>query len=145
MTKETFLQNYMEIGPLVSDKKIFKVFYRKIRRFSKFSIKKISPAPWRPCFLTNPNSLNNLGIGSPKEHFCKIILKSVQWFRTRRFLKFSIYLYRENKPRPWRPCFLTNPNGLNNLPRGSPKEHFCKIILKLVQWFRTRRFLKFSL
>ena len=53
-------------------------------------IGKISPAPWRPCFLTNPNGLNNLDRGSPKEHFCKIILKSVQWFLTRKFLKFSI-------------------------------------------------------
>ena len=102
---------------------------------------KISPAPWRPCFLTNPNGLNNLGTGSPKEHFCKIIWKLVQWFLTRRFLKFSIFIYRENKPRPpWRPCFSTNPNGLNNLCRGSSKQHFCKIILKSVQWFRTRRF-----
>ena len=51
---------------------------------------KISPASWRPCFLTNPNGLNNLGRGSPKEHFCKIILKSVQWFLTRRFFKFLV-------------------------------------------------------
>ena len=96
-------------------------------------------------FLTNPNGLNNLATGSPKEHFYKIIWKSVQWFLTRRFLKFSIQIYSENKPRPWRPCFLTNPNGLNNLGTGSPKEHFCKIIWKSVQWFRTRRFLKFSI
>ena len=27
ITKEIFLQNYIEIGPVVSDKKIFKVFY----------------------------------------------------------------------------------------------------------------------
>ena len=27
ITKETFLQNYIEVGPVVSDKKIFKVFY----------------------------------------------------------------------------------------------------------------------
>ena len=30
ITKETFLQNYMEIGPVVSDMKIFKVFYTDI-------------------------------------------------------------------------------------------------------------------
>ena len=84
MTKDTFLLSYIEIGPLVSAKKIFKVFY--IDTY----IGKISPTPWQPCFLTNPNGLNNLGRGSPKEHFCKIILKLVQWFRTRRFLKFSI-------------------------------------------------------
>ena len=75
---ETFLPSYNEIGLVVSDKKIFQVFYKKI-------IGKISPAPWRPCFLTNPNGLNNLGKESPKEHFCKIILQSVQLFLTRRF------------------------------------------------------------
>ena len=77
------MQNYIEISPVVSDKKIFKVFYIDY-------IGKISTAPWRPCFLTNPYGLNNLGRESSKEHFCKIILKSVQCFRTRRFLKFSI-------------------------------------------------------
>ena len=95
--------------------------------------------------LTNPNGLNNLGRRSPKEHFCRIIWKSVHWFLTRFFfLSFLYRLYRANKPRPppspWRPCFLTNPNGLNNLGRGSQKEHFCKIIFKLVYWFPTKKF-----
>ena len=77
ITKGTFLQNYIAIRSAVSDKKIFLSFlYRYIG--------KISPAPWLPCFFTNPNGLNNLGKGSPKEHFCKIIWKSVQWFLTRR-------------------------------------------------------------
>ena len=62
MTKGTFLQNYIEMSPVVSDKKIFKVFYIDY-------IGKISPAPWRPCFLTNPYGLNNLGRESPTEHF----------------------------------------------------------------------------
>ena len=51
---ETFLPSYNEIGPVVSDKKIFQVFLAAM-------------------FLTNPNGLNNLGTESPKEHFCKII------------------------------------------------------------------------
>ena len=150
----------------------------------------------------NHDYLNNLGRGSPWKHFCQVIMKSVQWFLTRRFFEFSIKIYRENKPRPlaaifffdeskwleqswyritkgtclqnyiaidpvvsdkkiflsflyryigkispapWQPCFLTNPNGWNNLCRGSPKEHFCKIIWKSVQWFLTRRFFKFSI
>ena len=46
---------------MVSDKKIFKVFYTDIG--------KISPAPWQPCFLTNPNGLNNLGRGLHKGTF----------------------------------------------------------------------------
>ena len=99
ITKGTFLQNYIEIGPVVSDKKIFKIFYTDY-------MGKISPAPWRPGFLTNLNGLNNLGRESQKEHFCKIILKSVQWFLTRRFLKFSIQIYRENKPRPLAAMFF---------------------------------------
>ena len=51
---------------------------------------KISPATWRPCFSMNHDGLNNLSIGSQKEHFCEVILKSVRWFLTRRFLEFSI-------------------------------------------------------
>ena len=80
--KGTFLPSYIEIDPVVSDKNIFKVFY--------VYKGEISPASWRPCFLTIQNGLNNLGRGSPKEHFCKIILKSVQWFLTRRVFKFSV-------------------------------------------------------
>ena len=48
------------------------------------------PPPGGHVFSTNPNGLNNLGRGSAKEHFCKIILKSVHWFLTRRFLKFLV-------------------------------------------------------
>ena len=66
-TKETFLPNYTEIGPVVADKKILKTF---LKRYTG----KISPAPWPPCFLTNHDGLNNLGRESSKEHFCQIIL-----------------------------------------------------------------------
>ena len=37
--------------------------------------------------------------------------------------KFSIYIYRKNKPRPLE-RFLTNYHRLNNLGRGLPKKHF---------------------
>ena len=40
---ETFLPSYNEIGPVVSDKKIFQVFY-------KDTYGKISPTLWWPCF-----------------------------------------------------------------------------------------------
>ena len=44
---------------------------------------------------------------------------------------------------PQLPCFfLFNASWQLNLERGSPKEHFCQVILKLVQWFLTKRFLK---
>ena len=38
---------------------------------------------------------------------------------------------------------LMNHDGLNNLDRGLQKKHSCNVILKLVQWFLTRRFLNF--
>ena len=67
VTKGTFLPCYIEIGPVVSDNKIFKVYYIDI-------IGKISPAPLRPCFSTNHDGLNNNGRGSPREHFCQVIV-----------------------------------------------------------------------
>ena len=67
--------NYIEIGPLVSDKKIFKVFYIDI-------LWKISPAPWRPGFWTSFFLL----VAKPWSTFSQchpseIWLKLAQWFR----------------------------------------------------------------
>ena len=76
---ETFLPSYNEISPVISDRKIFQVFYKNIYGNS-------APPPGGHVFLKNPNGLNNLGTESQKEHFCKIILQSVQWFLIRRFL-----------------------------------------------------------
>ena len=124
ITKGTFLQNYIEISPVVSDKKIFKLFHIDY-------IGKISPASWRPCFLTNPNGLNNLGRASPKEHFCKIILKSVQWFWTRRFLKFFIKIYKENKPSPLAAMFFDESKWLeqscNRITKGTFLQNYIEI------------------
>ena len=36
-------------------------------------IGKISPTPWRPCFLNNHDGLINLGRGSARAHFCQVI------------------------------------------------------------------------
>ena len=125
ITKGTFLQNYIEIGPVVSDKKIFKSFlYRYIG--------KISPAPWWPCFLTNPNGLNNLGTGSPKEHFCKIILKSVQQFRTRRFLKvFYIHYIGKISPVPLAAMFFDESKCLEQswyrITKGTCLQNYIEI------------------
>ena len=79
------------------------------------------------------------------EHSCQVLLKSVKWFLTRRNLKFSIKIYRENKPRHLAAMFLTYHKGLNNLGRRSPKQHSFQVTLNAVQWFLSRRFLKFSI
>ena len=90
VTKETFLPSYIEIGPVVSDKKSF--LYRYIG--------KISPTPWGPCFLTNHDSLNNLDRGLHKKHSCNVIFKSVQWFLTRRSLNFQYRYIGKISPTP---------------------------------------------
>ena len=58
VTKGTFLPSYIEIGPVVSDKKIFKVFYIAIKPYPLTAIF---------FFLTNHDTLKKLGWGSPKE------------------------------------------------------------------------------
>ena len=91
------------------------------------------PHPLAAMFMTNHDYLNNLGRGSPKKHFCQVIMKLVQWFLTRNF--FLSFLYRyigKISPATWWPCFLTNHDCLNNLDRGLHKTHSCNIILKLV-------------
>ena len=51
---------------------------------------------------------------------------------------------QENKPYTLAAIFKTNCDGMNNLDRVLPKENFCKVILKSVQSFLIRSFLKFS-
>ena len=72
------------------------------------------------------NAFSNFGRGSPKEHFRKIILKSVQWSRRRCHLKvFSIFSSGCHF------VLTVEQNNFSNFGRGSPKDHFRKIILKL--------------
>ena len=99
----------------------------------------MGPAPWRPCFLTDRNNLNNFGRESPKEHLCEIINKSGQWFLTRRFLKFALIF---SLFAPLWPLCAMDRNHLNNFERGSPKEHSCEVSSNLSQWFRMRCRLK---
>ena len=137
VTMEIFLPSYNEIGPVVSDK-IFQVFYKDIYRENK-------PQPLAAMFFDNPNDLNNLGTESQRNISAKLYSNWSSGFWQEDFLSFLYRYIGKMSPAPWRPYFLTNPNGLNNLGRESPKEHFCKIIWKSVQWFQTRRFVKFSI
>ena len=46
---------------------------------------------WRIC-SAEWNNFNNFGRGSPKEHFCEIILKSFLWSRRGYLLKVFLFL-----------------------------------------------------
>ena len=79
----------------------------------------------------NHDGVNNLGRGSPKKHFRQIILKSVHLFLTKKIFKV-FYTDLQGIPQAAM-FFFTNNDGLNNLGRGSPKEHIYHIIFKSVQ------------
>ena len=122
------------------------------QNFSYRHIRKRYSAPWPPYLLTDPNSLNNFGRGSPKEHLCQITSKSSQWFWRRSLSKISYRQRRKSYKHirktysaPWPPYLLTDPNSLNNFGRGSPKEHLCQIISKSGWRFWRRRLSKILL
>ena len=83
------------------------------------------------------NDFSNSGRGSPKKHFCEIILKSVYWSRRRCHLKVFLFLLYL-----WRPVCSAEQNGFSNFGRGSSKKHFYGIILKSVRYSRRRCHLK---
>ena len=96
VTKDSFLPIYIEISPVVSDEKIFKVFYTYIY------IGKINPTilklvqqsltirflklffslPWQPKSCMDSKSMNNFHSVSPKNQSCEIWLELAQWFRS---------------------------------------------------------------
>ena len=60
------------------------------------------------------NNFSNFGRGSPKEHFCEIILKSGYWPMRRCHLKVFQFLALER-------------NNFSNFGRGSPRKLFFEI------------------
>ena len=62
--------------------------------------------------MMNHVYLNNLGRESRRKHFCQVIMKSVQWFLTKRCFKFSIKIYRANKPCPLAAMFFDKSKWL---------------------------------
>ena len=75
----------------------------------------------------------------------KLFENRLNTFRKVDFLSFHYSYIRQNSPAPWRPCFSTNQHLLKESNKGSPKEHFYKIIWKSAWHFWRRRFFKFSL
>ena len=71
------------------------------------------------------------------KQLCKLTVEVSAKFTALRFL------YKFYSPTPERLCFFHASWLLElNLERRSPKEQFCQVLLKLVMWFLTKRFLK---
>ena len=58
----------------------------------------------------------------------KLFENRLNTFEEEDFLSFHYSYIRQNSPAPWRPCFLPNQHFLKESNKGSPKEHFYKII-----------------
>ena len=141
------LNNFNNLGRLSPKKHVCHVIFkihlyfwsrRLLKLFLFINIRKTRHSLTAIC-LADQNNLTNLGRRASKEHLCQIIFKLGFYFWTRRFLKFLLYTILGNI---W-PWFLTDQNHLNNLGRGSPKEHLCQIILKSCKHFSTRLLKKF--
>ena len=69
---------------------------------------KIAPPPWQLCFSTNQHGFNESDRGSPKEHFYKIIWKSVNEFVRRWIVKFFSFRCHGNQNSEWIPKIWRN-------------------------------------
>ena len=87
----------------------------------------------------------NLIEGHPMNISTKLFENRLNTFGEEDFLSFHYGHIRQNSPALWRPCFSTNQHFLKESNKGSPKEHFYKIIWKSAWHFQRRRFFKFSL
>ena len=81
------------------------------------------------------NHFSNFGRGSPKEHFCEIILTSGHWPRGR-CLKIFLFLALVPILFSGAPFCSVEWNHFTNFGRASLKEHFCEIILQSGHWPR---------
>ena len=84
------------------------------------------------------NQSSNCDRGSPKEHFCEIILKSGHWPWRRCRLKVFLFLVLVA-------ILFSGVEHFSNFGKRSPKEPFCVIILKSGHWPRTMSFKGFSI
>ena len=117
----------VDIDLVVKEKKIFKISSMYFCYFV------INP-PWKKA---GPFIWKKLETPLPKNAYWQVWLKLAQWLRRRRYFNFvNIVLLFRN----YLPLEMEGALHLNKLEFLSPKDAFCKVWLKLVQWFWRRRF-----
>ena len=108
-------------------------------------IVKISPTHGGHVFCRINFFSRNLQEGNPRNNHTKLQWNPLSHYGEEDFLKFHYMSYSENKPRPRRPCFLSDQNLFKESERGPPKEHSYQIIMKSIEPLWRRRFFKVSL
>ena len=126
----------VEIGPVVLE-------YRRFFKFDVdnafFAISLFSPLgkgrspSFEQSWIPGP---------SPKDALCQVLLKLVQWFWRRSFLKFMTEFSLFHNYLPLEKVLACH---LNKLEPPSPKNALCHVWSKLAQWFWRIRFLNLSM
>ena len=82
--------------------------------------------------------LSNNDRESPKEHYCEIILKSVDRFSMGNYFKFFFIIIILALAA----ILFKGPNGLSNFDRGSFNKYSCKTISESIYRLRSRNHFK---
>ena len=134
--KGTFLQNYIEIGPVVSDKKIFLSFlYRYIG--------KISPPPGGHVFWRIQKAWTILVEDHQRNISAKLYWNRSSGFWQDDFKSFLYRLYRENKPRPLVAMFWRIQMAWTILVEGHQRNISAKLYGNRSSGFWQEEFLSF--
>jgi hypothetical protein len=117
-TQGSFQQSLVEIGSVVSEKKIFFKFHPPFFLF----------LAWRPSWLEVGINGHKFGRGPSKDHSTKVWLQLAQWFLRRRFLcEFPIGSYVK----------LSSAVGVILIEGPNRRTHFWK---KTIQWLFHQNF-----
>ena len=121
-------QMSVHFGKAVSEKKIFRnrLIYNK-------------NCMWQPCLLMDQNEMSNLYRGPSIDASYQ-----VSYHLTKRFKRKRCFRNRpiRNKNCLWRPCLLTDQNGMNNSHRGPSIDASYHVSVHLVKMSQSRRFLE---
>jgi hypothetical protein len=115
-------------GKAVSEKKIFR--YRPI--WNKNCL-------WRTCLLMDQNKMSNLYRGPSIDASYHVL-----YHLAKRFQRQSCFRNRpiRNKNCLWRPCLLTDQNGMSNSYRGPSIDSSYHVSFHLDKLFHSRKFIE---
>ena len=119
-----FLPSFGSFGQMVSEKNLKNPPFRNKNRL------------WRPCLLTDRDGMSNLYRGPSIDASYQ-----VSYHLAKRFQRKSCLRNRpiRNKNCLWRPCLLTDQNGVGNSHRGPSIDASYHVSVHLAKLFQSRR------
>ena len=94
---------------------------------------------WWPCLLMDRDEMSNRNRGLSIDASYQVSVHLEKWFQKKIF--FGNQPIR-NKNCPWRPCLLTDREGMSNLYRGPSIDASYQVSDHLAKRFQRRRFLE---